>query len=132
MEYQQQIDDSYEAAVKQFISGYPEDYLYSAKLEHENLSKPIYLHPQRIGSFEKTRFLDKVFMVSQSNQEFLINGQLNVEVVIYRRVVGTGRRTTKTPQTYDEEKNKKTSIIVVKNNGKYMIKINYLYFETKI
>jgi hypothetical protein len=117
MEYQQQIDDSYEAAIKHFISEYPEDYLYSAKLEHENLKKSIYLHPERIGSFDKTRFLNKVFMVSQSNEEFLINGKLNVEVVIYKRVVGSGKRTTRAPQTYDEEKHKKTSIVVVKNNG---------------
>jgi hypothetical protein len=124
MEYQQQIDDSYEAAIKHFISGYPDDYLYSAKIEHENLNKSIYLHPQRIASFEKTRFLDKVFMVSQSNEEFLINGKLNVEVVIYKRVVGSGK-TTKAPQTYEEAKHKKTSIVVIKNNGKYLEKSSF-------
>jgi hypothetical protein len=119
VEYQQQIDDSYEAAIKHFIAGYPDDYLYSAKLEHVKLNKSIYLRPERIGSFDKTRFLNKVFMVSQSNEEFLLDGLLNVEVVIYKKVSGSGRRTTKAPQSYSENdiRNKK-SIVTVKNNGK--------------
>jgi hypothetical protein len=118
MEYQQQIDDSYEAAMKHFIGGYPDDYFFSAKIEHVNLNKSIYLSPQRIGSFDKTRFLNKVFMVSQSNEEFMLDGLLNVEVVIYKKASGTGPRTTKAPQNYDEEKLKKKSVIVIKNDGK--------------
>jgi hypothetical protein len=55
-------------------------------------------------------------MVSQSNEEFLMNGLLKVQVVIIKKVVGSGRY-TKAPQTYDEHKTRKTSIIVVKNNG---------------
>jgi hypothetical protein len=116
MEYQKQIDDSYEAGIKHFIEGYPGDFMFSAKIEHEKLNKCIYLRPEKIKDFDKTRFLNKVFMVSQSNEEFLMNGLLKVQVVITKKVVGSGR-TTKAPQTYDEQKTRKTSIIVVKNNG---------------
>jgi hypothetical protein len=116
MEYQKQIDDSYEAAIKHFIEGYPGDFMFSAKIEHEKLNKCIYLRPEKIKDFDKTRFLNKVFMVSQSNEEFLINGLLKVQVVITKKVAGYGR-TTKAPQTYDEHKMKKKSVVVVKNNG---------------
>jgi len=116
LEYQKEIDDSYEAAIKHLIDQYQGCDYFSAMIESESLSTSIYLRPEKIEDFDKTRFLYKVFMVSQSNKDFLLYGILDVKVVIIRRVIGSGR-TTKAPNTYEQEKINKKSIVVIKNNG---------------
>jgi hypothetical protein len=119
IEYQQQIDDSFEAAMRHFLDGHQGYDMFSAKIEHDNLNTSIYLSPQKIATFDKTRFLNKIFMVSQSNKEILLNGQLKVEVMITKKVIGSGKRTTKAPQTYTQERINKTSVVTIQNTGKY-------------
>jgi len=116
MEYQKQIDDSYEAAIRHLIDGHQGYDYFSAKIEHESLKSSIYLRPEKIENFDKTRFLNKVFMVSQSDDGFLLNGSLEVKVVITKKMVGSGR-STKAPKTYEQDRINKKSIVVIKNDG---------------
>jgi len=69
-------------AIRHLIDEYQGYDYFSAKIEHESLTSSIYLRPEKIEDFDKTCFLNKVFMVSQSDEGFLLNGSLEVKVVI--------------------------------------------------
>jgi hypothetical protein len=56
--------------------------------------------------------------VAQSNQAFLLNGQLDIQVSVTKRFEGSGRsKAFNPPQDNAEKKANKLTIIKIKNNG---------------
>jgi hypothetical protein len=60
--------------------------------------------------------------VAQSNQEFLLNGELDIQVSVTKRIEGRGRNKSNVPpRDSAEARATKQSIIKIKNNGKFII-----------
>jgi hypothetical protein len=60
--------------------------------------------------------------VAQSNQEFILNGELDIQVSVTKRLEGRGRtKSAAPPQDTAQKRAAKQTIIKIKNNGKFII-----------
>ena len=122
-------------AVQPFLSSAQPSDKFTALIASEKLDKDIYLRPQKISDFDKTRFLNQIFKTSQSKREFLNSGLLKIRVSTYRPLSGSGRG-SKAPTTHVEENKRKKCVINIRNAdnscGYRAIAIGIKYFQLNV
>ena len=135
MTIQTSIDDAYERVMKPYIEDSAPSDIIGGYVEHEALQYHISFRPIKVKNFDKREFLNRIFSVSQSRRQFLLDGTLIFRVVVYKSLTGSGRG-TKAPLSYSEADDKKRSIIRIENNDKscgyQAIAMGILYHEWKV
>jgi hypothetical protein len=77
------------------------------------------IETETIKDFDRTEFLSYIMRVAQSNQEFLLNGELDLQISVTKRIEGRGnKKNYEPPQDNTEKRAQKQSIVKIKNNGK--------------
>ncbi|MDI9312523.1 MAG: DNA polymerase [Limnohabitans sp.] len=87
--------------------------IVSLIIKHEELDKPIYIN-SKMRLWDPQDFLNKVFQVTQSNSMFLFDGKLHIQLVIVKKLTGSGKR--KAPITIEEHRHKQKKLIKINNN----------------
>ena len=110
--YEDSIDNAYENAIKPMLRQSNPDDLYSAYIDHPELNPSIFIGYHKVSSFDKKKFLNKLYKIAQSNTSFFLDGVLKVRVAIIKTVQGAGRNKQKIT-TYETKAQK------FKINNKY-------------
>ena len=135
MEFQSAIDNAFETAVRPMLSNAQPSDKFTLLIESEGLDKDIYLRPQNVSDFDKTRFLNQIYKTCQSKREFLNSGLMNVKASIYSSLSGSGRG-SKAPTTIGEDIDRKRSVVKIRNDdnscGYRAIAIGKIYYEMNI
>jgi hypothetical protein len=69
-----EIDNMFDQIISPLIARARRNDVVSAYIRHSSLEKPIFIIPQKAGSFEPKSFLGAIYRVSQSNRTFLLDG----------------------------------------------------------
>ncbi len=78
------------------------------------------LETKEIKEFNKSEFLNAILKVVQSNQEFLLTGELDIQIAVTKNIVGTGyTKKFKAPKDKEQWRTLKKSIIRIKNKGNF-------------
>ena len=95
--------------------GLPDDFI-SVTVQHQDLPDSIYI-TSRVKNFEIEEFANRIYKTCQSQQQWLANGQFNVEVLITRKQQGSGfpSKRNVAPETPREAAIKSRSIVTIKN-----------------
>ena len=95
--------------------GTPTDFI-SVTVQHHDLPNSIHM-VSRIKNFEVEEFANRIYKTCQSQQQWLANGQFNVEVLITRKQFGSGFSSTRNtaPQTPRDAAIKSRSIVTIRN-----------------
>ena len=109
------IDNAFAEAMSPFIDSLRDNDRIGFYIESNDLNYHIYLRPEKPRPFDKERFLNQIFLTSQSNKSFLNSGHLKVRVLIIYSLFGSGR-TNKAPISYAQSVQNKQSVIKIKNN----------------
>ena len=131
------IDNLYEQFVKSELKDRSPNDIFSAYIESDKLSKPIYICPRIVSRFNKEDFLDAIFTVCQSNKDFLLNGKFKMIISITHSITGTASERPAYPRTVEETSKAKKSVVSIKNNDKacgylaIFLSIFYLKMESK-
>lgn len=91
------IDALYEDLIGRMIANYEEEKqvrvgdndVISVTLEHSDLDKPLFITNSLKKNLKYSDFLDTIFSVVQSNQTFLIDGNLTLKLAIISRLTGS-------------------------------------------
>lgn len=124
-----EINEAYQQMTRPILLNYTPNDFYSVYIIHTSLKhKPIFIETKTIAQFNKQDFLNKIHNVSQSNDQFLLNGELKLTVMVTKDVAGAGgqRKYKSAPRTLEKKRRDRRSLIIIKNNGIYLI-INYYY-----
>lgn len=78
--------------------------IVSLIVTHEELERPIYMNAKK-RLWDTEDFLNRVFQISQSNSIFLLNGELQIELIVVKEITGEGKR--KAPQTMEQFRKKR-------------------------
>jgi hypothetical protein len=87
-------------------------------LHSELIGKSLFVPPTKKENLNKESLFNTLYEVAQSNNSFLLNGILTLQVNIMERVIGSGKTKLKPSITVDECKKNSRSIIVINNNHK--------------
>jgi DNA polymerase type B, organellar and viral len=118
LEVGERIDDLFFQMVEPMLEEVDEDDLVSVEVQHEDVQNPIYMSYRKKSAFDKQQFVNSVYAVSQSNQTFLLDGLLTVEVNVVKNLKGGGRNTKKNgaPRKTTDVMKQKTSLVTISNN----------------
>lgn len=84
-------------------------------ISHSELNPHLHLNFIK-KNFDKTKFLDTVYKLVQSNDKFLFDGRLQITVRIIKNISGGRRpRSALAPHTLEESSRRKLSVIEIKN-----------------
>ena len=110
------IDELFDDFMQKQLENAAENDVVSLNISHENLNgKPIFVSPQYKRNFNKHSFFNAIFEISQSNETFLFDGKLSIDVNIIKGIQGSGKR-MKMPLTGKETNQRKLSVVKIKNN----------------
>jgi len=87
--------------------------IVSMKFTNEFLDRPIYINARKCN-WNHEDFLNKIFKISQSNTQYFIDGNIQLELTIVKKVSGSGKR--KAPVNIELSRKKKKSVVVIHNN----------------
>ena len=135
------IDELFNEFMQKQLENASENDVISLNISHDNLNgKPIFVSPQYKRNFNKHSFFNAIYEISQSNETFLFNGKLSIDVNIMKQIQGSGKRKMKIPITAEESLQRKSSVITINNNdngcffhalavckGRYEISDKYLW-----
>ena len=112
----QRIDEFFDEILSKELEGANDDDFYSCYIEtpHMQNEKRIYVPPHRIGNRSPKDLFDAMYAVSQSNQEFLLEGEFTLRVCI---VTMPNAGKNKAPQTASQKSKQKKSVITISNNN---------------
>ncbi|MDI9312027.1 MAG: DNA polymerase [Limnohabitans sp.] len=110
-----EIDDAFNNAVNDVIQNANQMDVISIKIFHDELNQPIYINRKK-KFLKKEDFLNAIYKVSQSDKSFLLDGVIRMDVGITEQIIGKGKLCTKKIMTISEYRNKKKSLIKIKNN----------------
>lgn len=116
------VEKAIDSAVSNVFEDYlqnanPDDYI-SAYIHHSELNNPIYMVPQRVSNFNPGEFADAIDRVMQSNQLFVLDGELTLEVNLQRNISGGARLPKKLPLSDKERSFRSKSVVTIKNNDR--------------
>lgn len=135
------IDNLYGEMLKQVLDRpeYDELDIYTAQINKvADLDTNIWIGKSTIGNIQKQDFMNRIFKVTQSKQEFLLSGELELEIIVTKHLAGKGNRSviTKAPQNVNEIRSKMQSLIQIKNNdnscGYRAIFIGIMFYVLKL
>lgn len=115
------IDNLYESILKRVFNR-PEYDVNDVYTVHVNktgdLTERIFIGSSTLGKINKSEFINRIFKVCQSKQEFLIGGKLEIQVNVIKHLEGGTSRSfkNKAPINVDNEKERMRSIIKIKNS----------------
>ena len=112
-EIRDEMDRFYVEFVKANTSEFSPNDLISIEIDHENLTKPIFVPPFRLDNFEHKiqSFFNALYEVSQSNTTFMINGRLRIKLNRTEEILGSARA----PKTIDQIMKRKLSVVTIVN-----------------
>lgn len=112
----QRIDNFFEEILDVELQGTHEDDFYSCYVVTPNMSQDqrIYVPPHRVGNRSPKDLFDALYNVSQSNQEFLLEGEFTLRVCIVTMPMA-GKN--KAPTTALKQSSMKKSVISISNNN---------------
>ena len=109
------IDEHFNEFMQKQLENAAENDVVSLNISHENLNgKPIFVSPQYKRNFNKHSFFNAIYEISQSNETFLFNGKLSIDVNIMKGIQGSGKR-MKIPSTVKETNQRKSSVVKINN-----------------
>ena len=133
--YAEAIDNAFAEAMAPFCQQLLDNDRIGFYIESDDLNYKIYLRPQKVRPFDKERFLNQIYVTTQSNRVFLNSGHLKVRVLVIHSLSGSGR-TTKAPLPYEElVKNKKSVIKVINTDdscGYLAIAMGIKFYEWEV
>jgi len=107
-----EIDGIFQLFFEEYTQEAGNDDVISMTVKHEFLDTPIYIHAKK-KNWSCEDFLNKIFQVSQSNTQFIMNGKLDIELIIVKKIDGSGKR--KAPQSVGDYRRNKRSLVVIQN-----------------
>jgi hypothetical protein len=99
-----EIDNMLDEIISPLIARAQRNDVVLAYIRHSSLEKPIFITPQKAGSFEPKSFLDAIFGVSQSNRIFLLDGELALEVSMTKPLENIGVNSMTTLKELEKRK----------------------------
>ena len=87
--------------------------LISVCLRNKELSKSIYVAPVMKSQFDSKQIFDRIEKFAQSFRGFLLDGLLNLEVIITENIFGGGMK--RAPVQLDQQSYDKRSVITIRN-----------------
>jgi hypothetical protein len=114
------IDNFYEEFMKKQLENADAEDPVSVSISHSELTgKPLFIPPKRKHLFDRKSLFNVLYEVAQSNNSFLLAGDLKLEINITEKARGQGKKIPKPPITVEQMKNKSRSVILIsnKNNG---------------
>lgn len=118
------IDKMFNDLIGAKISTANQEHYVALTITQKNLqdgdgrSQPIYIN-SKVARFDPQEFLNRIYEVAQSNDSFLVDGILKVDIAITRKYEGSGfaSKNSQKPQTIEQQLHSSQSVITIKNTG---------------
>ena len=112
-----EIDNLFDSFIRPHLELCKDNDKICVDISHENLATDVFISPFRKIKYRKTDFFNALYEVAQSNQTFLLDGQLKIKVSITKAIEGSHKsKYSKAPQTMNEKLKKSRSVILIEND----------------
>ena len=110
-----EINEFFQKTIDYLTKEAKTDDLISVCIGNKELSKPIYVPPNKKKDFDIKFIFERIERFSQSFKDFLFDGELDIEVFITENIHGMGFTIRKCPKTLKIISHKKRSVIKILN-----------------
>lgn len=124
LDIDRQIDEAFGKLAKPIVERAEPNDLISVRITHLDLTKgPIFLTFLRSSSFSSEAFTNRIYEVSQSNTDFLLDGEFEVAISVLRRLsagappLRPNKDVMRRPQTAEQVRHFSKSIVQIVSEG---------------